>query len=98
MRHVIKTISSQNVPLVMLNNFTPHKYFVKIAFSCSKRRLIGQAKSSKMTSTNGVIDQKQNMVSKNIFPDCLSDRFEQLCSLHIFRKDQVELFEKAMMK
>ena len=34
-------LSIQNckiVPLLMLNNFTPHKYFVKIKSSCSKRR------------------------------------------------------------
>ena len=33
---------SQNVLLVILNNFTPHKYFVKIKLSCSKGRWSGK--------------------------------------------------------
>ena len=52
MRHDIKTISSQNVPLVMLNNFTPHKYFVKIAFSCSKRRFSGKISEIEQNDVN----------------------------------------------
>ena len=53
---LIKKISTQNLPLVMLNNLAPHKYFVKIKLSCSKRRLgekineIDQNLTSKMTS------------------------------------------------
>ena len=63
-RHGIKKVFFQNVLLVMLNNFTLNKYFVKIKLSCSKGRWSGKISEIEQ---NDVIGQKRNMVSKRYF-------------------------------
>ena len=49
----------QNVPLITLNNFTDHKHFVKIKFSCSKGDEVVK---------DFVTNQKQDTFSKTILP------------------------------
>ena len=65
-RHGIKKIFCQNLPLVMLNNFTYHKYFLKINLSCKKRRWSGKiSKIEQNNVKNGVIGQKKRHFVKN---------------------------------
>ena len=67
-RHGIKKVFSQNVLLVMLNNFTLNKYFVKIKLSCSKGRWSGKISEIEQNDvTNDVIGQKRDMVLKKYF-------------------------------
>ena len=60
--------------LVMLNIFTPHKYFVKIKLSCWKRQWSG--KISRIEQ-NDVTCQIRDMVSKNISQKCSSSCVDQ---------------------
>ena len=67
----------QNVPQVTLNSFTPHRYFVKIKLSRSKRQLIERISEIEQNDvTNDAISQKHHM----ILPKCSSDYDEQLFS------------------
>ena len=73
-------LSIQNckiVPLLMLNNFTPHKYFVKIVVQRGDE-VVKLVKQSNRTPTNHVIGQKRHMVSKKYFPKVSSGHVEQL--------------------
>ena len=74
----------------MLNNFTYHKYFLKINLSCKKRRWSGKiSKIEQNNVKNGVIGQKRDILSR-------TGHVKQLYSSYIFRKYQVELLKEAM--
>ena len=54
--------------LGILNNFTSHKYFVKIKPSCSKRRSSGKVNEIEQNDvTNNVISQKRDLLSNKDF-------------------------------
>ena len=79
MRHGINKGFCQSVPQVTLNNFTPHKYFVKFKSSCPKRRLCGKISETEQNYiTNDVIDKNKTYYHKNILPIFSSGYAEQL--------------------
>ena len=92
-------IFSQNVPLVILSNFTLHKYFVKIKSSCSKRWLSGQISEILQNDVNkwGHTSKMGYGMKKFFFSKCWSGLAKQLHLSSIFHRNHFKVLKIANM-